>query len=77
MVDPGLGVDWVYRRPPHPHNARGRALRVQDGGIPEPHPHLHAHEFQIPAPYGDFQSTQWTVVPAIAGTMCHHAGQIW
>ena len=70
-----LGM-WLWG-PPHPHRAPGQALRVQDGEIPEPHPHLLAHEFQIPASNGDFQSKRWTVVSAIAGTMCHHAGQIW
>src|SRR5580704_7567809 len=45
------------RRPTAPgaiasaHSTRGRALRRQDGGGPQP-AHLHAHEFQIPASKG-------------------------
>jgi len=50
---------------------------MQDGGFPEPHPHLQAHEFEMPTCNGDFEPARWTVVPAAAGTMCHHAGQIW
>jgi hypothetical protein len=54
----------------------GRALPVQDRGVIRPHPHLHAHEVQILASNGHFQPARWTVVPALAGTMCRHAGKI-
>jgi hypothetical protein len=54
-----------------------RALRVRRmAALRMSHPHLLAHEFQILASSGDFQPARWTVAPAPAGTMCHHAGKI-
>src|SRR5580658_10492366 len=44
--------------------------------LSDPHPYLLAHEFKYRLPTGDFQPARWTVMPAPAGTMCHHAGKI-
>jgi hypothetical protein len=44
--------------------------------VRQPHPHLLAHEFQILASNGASQPALWPVLPALAGTGGHHAGQI-
>jgi hypothetical protein len=49
--------------PPNPHSGRGRALRGQDGGPPDPHPYLLAREFRILAANRAFKPARWTVVP--------------
>jgi hypothetical protein len=61
---------------PDPRSAPGRVLCGRDGGFPVPHPYLLAHEFQKSGPNRDFQPARWTLVPALAGTMCRHAGKI-
>jgi hypothetical protein len=69
------GAPWPRRhRRPDPY--LGRALRGQDGGVPDVSPVPARTRIPNTGSQRDFQSAQWTVVPTGAGTMCRHAGKI-